>query len=197
MLDALHRESPQHLQLGEGVLLRAPNLETLLQGESPVAALAALLEKAEHRLGVTKAGCVFRCVPRMVDVTGGHRTPAAGETLTGRWEVTLSGTLMEITPENAALLLNVPGPAAGDGRTLLSPEPAPVPASAEDICWVGDMGGGLLAILLQCPISIGGLIFQARRGGLGKMPFTLMAQKRHPGGTALPCRLMWLKEATA
>ncbi|MBR3763073.1 MAG: hypothetical protein IKK57_00805 [Clostridia bacterium] len=197
MLDPLHACTPGHLQLGEGVLLRGTNLDAALLAADPAAVLAELLEKEQHRLGVTRSGCIFRCVPRMVDATGGHRTPAEGETLVGRWEVTLSGTLMEISPANAALLLNIPEFAVTGGRTVMVPEPTPVPESSGDVCWVGDMGGGLLAIHLRRPISTGGLVFHATPDGLGEMPFTLMAQKRHPQESGVPCRLLWLPEVTA
>lgn len=197
MLDALHPCSHEHLQLGEGVLLRGTDLDAVLLAADPAIALATLLEKEEHRVGVTKAGCIFRCVPRMVDTTQGHRTPAEGETLVGRWEVTLSGTLMEITPANVALLLNLPEYSATGGRTVMVPEPTPVPVSSGDVCWVGDMGSGLLAIHLRCPISIGGISFRSAVGGLGETPFTLMAQKRRPEETGVPCRLLWLPEVKA
>lgn len=197
MLDSLHPHTHEQLQLGEGVLLRGTTLDAVLLAGNPATALAELMEKEEHLIGATKAGCIFRCVPRMVDTTGGHRTPAEGETLVGRWEVTLSGTLMEITPANAAMLLNIPEYAVTGGRTVMTPEPTPVPESRGDVCWVGDTGSGLLAICLWRPISTGGLVFQATPGGLGEMPFTLMAQKRHPEETGIPCRLLWLPEVTA
>ena len=197
MLDSLHPHTHEHLQLGEGVLLRGTDLDAVLLSANPAAALAAVMERDENRIGVTKAGCIFRCVPRMVDTTCGHRTPAEGETLVGRWEVTLSGVLMEISPANAALLLNIPEYAATGGRTVMVPEPTPVPVSQGDVCWVGDTGSGLLAIHLRRPVSTGGLVFQATAGGLGEMPFTLMAQKRHPEETGIPCRLLWLPEVNA
>lgn len=193
MLDAMHSATHENLQLGEGVLLRGIDLNEALLSGHPGAALASMMADSARLIGVTKAGCEFRCVPVMLDATQGHRTAALGETLTGRWEVTLSGTLMEITPENAAMLLNQPP----RGQTVLQPEPTPLAESYGDVCWVGDMGSGLLAIELQCPVSIGGMVFRANRDGLGEAAFTLMAHKRSSEQAGLPCRLVWLKEATA
>lgn len=197
MLDALHASTHKHLQLGEGVLLRGIDLDAALLSGDPVNTLIAAMEGTDCRIGATKAGCVFRCVPQMADVTGGCRTPAEGELLAGRWEATLSGTLMEITPANAAMLLNVPMYMDEGGRALVQPEPTPVPAPGSDVVWVGDTGSGLLAISLRRPISTGGMVFRSTRSGLGETAFTLMAQKANPADPGLPCRLIWLKEATA
>ena len=197
MLSPLHPGSHNNLQLGEGVLMRCADLDALLTGDDPAAALAQAIEKASGLLGATKEGCVFRCVPVMIDATKGARTPADGETLQGRWEITLSGTLMEITPDNAALLLGSPLYTTAGRRTTLTPRPDAIPTAGEDVCWVGDTGSGLLAIQLFCPISIGGMVFRAHRNGLGEAAFTLMAQKRDPAEERLPCRMIWLREAMA
>ncbi|MBQ2954279.1 MAG: hypothetical protein IJE07_12180 [Clostridia bacterium] len=195
MLDPCHARTPQHLQLGEGVLLRNVDLDEALASGDPAAFLAAAMQEESHLIGATKAGCEFRCVPIVLDATRGSRTPAPGETLLGRWEVSLSGTLLEISPGNAAMLLNQPACESADGMAILRPVPAAAPESCGDLCWVGDTGGGLLAIGLHCPISIGGLVLRANRDGLGEAPFTLMAQKRSPAETGLPCRLVWLEVA--
>lgn len=194
MIDALHPLTHEQLQLGEGVLLRGVDLDAALSAASPAAALAEAMQTPACRIGVTRAGMVFRCVPAMLDTTGGRRTPAAGETLPVRWEATLSGTLLEITPANAALLLNQPIP---DGESpILSPLLTPE-AAAGDVCWIGSMGRGLLLIGLYCPISTGGMVFRAARDGLGEADFTLLAQQRNPADSAIPCRMAWLKEADA
>lgn len=197
MLDALHATTHEHLQLGEGVLLRGVDLDEVLLSGDPASALAAAMEDSACLIGATKEGCVFRCVPAMLDMTQGRRTPAAGETLAGRWEVTLSGTLLEITPANAAMLLNAPLYADEGSRAVLVPDPTPVPPASDDVCWVGSTGSGMLAIHLFSPISTGGMVFRASRNGLGEAAFTLMAHKRSPADTGLPCRLLWMKEGSA
>lgn len=197
MLEAIHPRMHESLVLGEGVLLRGVDLDAALLSGDAASALAAAMADEGCLIGATKAGCEFRCVPVMLDATRGQRTPALGETLAGRWEVTLSGTLLEITPANAAMLLNQPLYGSAGDQAVLRPDPTPDPAGCADVCWVGDTGGGLLAIELRCPVSIGGMVFRAVRGGLGEAAFTLMAHKRSPEETGLPCRLLWLKGAVA
>lgn len=195
MLDSIHSLTHENLQLGEGILLRGIDPDALLQADDPAAALAEAMQDTSCLIGAAKEGCIFRCVPEMLDVTRGCRTPAAGELLNGRWQATLSGTLLEITPGNTAMLLNAPAPAAKDSRTLLAPECTPLPEAAPDVCWVGSTGSGMLAIVLHSPVSTAGLSLRVNRSGMGEMPFTLLAQQRTPADTALPCRLLWLKGA--
>lgn len=197
MLDPIHATTHERLQLGEGVLLRGVDLGAAIATGDPAAVLSTAMHNAAHRIGVTKAGCVFRCVPRIADSTNGQRTPAAGELLAVRWEVTLSGTLLEIAPSNAAMLLNIPMYISSGPHIRLQPENRLLSADTDDVCWVGDLGRGLLAIGLSCPVSTGGMILRTSRNGLGEMDFTLMARQRDPGGSLLPCQLLWLKEVSA
>lgn len=194
MLGSIHSMTHEHLQLGEGVLLRGVDAEGAMQSGDPAAFLAEALQDAAYLIGATKEGCVFRCAPALLDLTRGQRTPARGETLQGRWEATLSGTLLEVTPANAAMLLNAAPPAEAAG--MLQPGQAAAPAHQDSVCWIGTTGSGLLAIWLDHPISTGGMTLRTSRSGMGEMPFTLRAQAADPAQEALPCRLLWLKEAT-
>lgn len=197
MIDPIHAQTHENLQLGEGVLLRGADLDAMLLSGDPAGKLAEILAERGRLIGATKAGCVFRCIPTIVDTTRGMRTPAVGETLIGRWEVTLSGTLLEVTPENASLLFNQPLYEYTGGQAVMAPDPDPAPAANTDVCWVGDTGCGLLAIEIRCPVSIGGMVFRATRGGLGEADFTLLAHKRSPEESCIPFRMLWMKEARA
>ena len=51
-------------------------------------------------------GGIFRAVPREFDPeSGSHRLPFAGSIRLIDWRVTLSGTMLDVTPENLARLL--------------------------------------------------------------------------------------------
>lgn len=189
MLDSINALTHEHLQLGEGVLLRGVDLDRIARSGSPGKALAETMQDTSCLIGATKEGCVFRCMPQMIDTTRGKRTPAAGEVISGRWEISLSGTLLEMTPANAALLLNL----EADQEAELTP--APFTMGGGNICWIGTMGSGLLAIELRSVVSTGGVRFRTGYGGMGETPFTLMAMKDDPASKALPCRMLWLKEA--
>lgn len=193
MLQSYHADTPQYLQLGEGVLLRGVDLDGVLLAADPMEKLLEEMIREGVLMGATNQGCIFRCVPEMIDLTRGKRTPAAGEILHGRWNVTLEGTLLEITPGNAAMLMNTAGCTAVEGRTLLVPEPGPLPDTPDNLCWIGTTGSGMAAIELYCPVSVGGFTFQAGRRGMGEIPFRVMAQGFAPEAPQLPCRFLWLK----
>ncbi len=182
----------QHLLLGEGVLLHGVDLDAAMLTADPCKVLAEAMEDPAKLLGATKEGCMFRCVPEMIDLTKGQRTPGVGETLTSRWEVSLAGTLMAVSPEHAALLLNLP---QADG-TAITPQPEAITCCEKNVCWVGASSSGLMAIELENPVNLCGMKLQSGRG-LSELPFLLAARKENPASAALPCRLLWLKEANA
>lgn len=178
MLDPMHALTHESLLLGEGLLLRGAAAQTLLNADDPEAQLIALSHDENHRIGATKDGCVLRCVPRVVDLTRGCRTPSAGELLTAGWAATLSGTLLEATADNLVLLLR---PAEEPGTGLI---------------WAGSMGSGLMLIELGYPVSTQGMTLRTSRSDPGEISFTLTLTHDAPGTEGLPLRLHRLKEAT-
>ncbi len=198
MLGPLKTNNPQYLQLGEGLLLAGIALDDVLAGGSPLTALAEAAEDPARCLGATASGCVFQCLPEVLHTEArGQRTPAAGTLIEGAVRATLSGTLLSVTPQNAARLLSLSAPEDGAHRVLEGVVGRVLSAAADSLCWVGTLGGGLLAIEMHAPVSIGGISFRPGRTGTGEMPFTFLAQQRGPEDHALPCRLHWLKEADA
>ena len=195
MFDPIHDATPRHMQLGEGLLLANVDLDAILAADDPAQAAAALASQDAHLLGATQAGSQFRAAPELLHTEErGLRTPAAGQVLSGRWTATLSGTLLEISPRNAARLLNLLMYSQSGRRSTIAPIGHRQPAPLNSLCWIGDLGGGLMAIELVCPISTGGVHFTAGYHGTGAMPFTFMAQQRSPADTSLPFRMLWLRE---
>lgn len=193
MLQSRHAASAQHLQLGEGVLLAGVDPAVLLNTAEPEKTIASLLQESQL-IGATKEGSVFRAVPDLLHTEArGQRTPAEGTIIPGKWTVTLSGVLLEVTARNLGRLFNVRTENAAQTRLFM-----PVDVSAESVmdtlCWIGSCADGLIAIELCHPISTGGLVFRTVAHGAGEMPFTFMAQQL-PGEAALPFRIHLLKEA--
>ena len=178
MIDSIHSLTHENLLLGVGVLLRGTEAGTLINAADPEAALAALMQDETRLVGATRDGCELRCVPHVVDLTRGCRTPAAGELLTAGWTVTLSGTLLEATDANLRMLLQT-AEAAGDG-----------------LLWIGELGSGLLLIGLPCPIPTPGMTLRTSRSEPGGIAFALTMLHDAPGTAGLPLHLHWLKEGT-
>lgn len=181
MLISHHPLSSEALQLGEGVLLADFALDEALESTDPLDTLAEAIADENRRIGTTCGGSVFRAVPREFNrEAGANRLPCRGSTLLVSWRVTLSGTLMDMTPENWARLL--PGQGLG------------TPTPFERLCWIGSTSRGLLLLELLHPLAISGAVLQSRNDQAGRMPFTLLAQNKTPDDPALPVRIYWWKE---
>ncbi len=190
MLDSLTPTTAQHLQLGEGLLLADLDMVALLAEEDPAAAIALAAEDDAHCIGATLPGCVFRCEPHIVHTEQrGHRTPVDGSLLSGGWYATLSGTMLAVTPANAARLMNLPCPE----EAILPAGTYPVTNTAmENLCWIGSVGRGYIAIELLAPVHIGGLTLRSGDRNPGEMPFTFLAQQPGTADDAPPFRLHFL-----
>lgn len=189
MTDLIFHTRPEHLQLGEGVLLCGVCLEDIAEADNPRAAAAALIAQDDLVLGATQSGCCLNCRPGFLHTEErGQRTPVDGCAIPARWMITLAGTLLEFTPGSAARLLNQPVPTDAQ----LAPK-AHTCLAIPTLCWVGHTGGGMLAFELRSVISTGGLSLQSGHDGCGSMPFTFLAQQAdYSAADALPLRMCWL-----
>lgn len=106
MLISHHPASAECLQLGEGMLLCGFDLDKALSSRDPLDCMAEAVADDTKRIGTTCGGGIFRAVPREFDPeSGSHRLPFAGSIRLIDWRVTLSGTMLDVTPENLARLL--------------------------------------------------------------------------------------------
>lgn len=194
MLISHHPSSAESLQLGEGMLLADFDLDQALASDDPLDAMAEAVADDSKRIGTTCGGGIFRAVPREFDPeSGAHRLPVAGSTRLVDWRVTLSGTMLDISPENMARLLPADAPRIAR-TTILTPRMAGKPLSR--LCWIGTTSRGLLVIEVRNPLCVSGCTLTAAPNNAGKMTFTFLAQSDRPNDTALPVRLYWWKEET-
>lgn len=100
MLISHHPASAECLQLGEGMLLCGFDLDKALSSRDPLDCMAEAVADDTKRIGTTCGGGIFRAVPREFDPeSGSHRLPFAGSIRLIDWRVTLSGTMLDVTPE--------------------------------------------------------------------------------------------------
>ena len=194
MLNAQTERTVGSLQLGAGVFLLGLDLN---QADAPAALRAMIAEALEddtRTLGLTTGGGWFRCVPALRSPAQEARRPATvGDALVDGWVVTLTGTMVEITPEHVAAAL--PGAqVTRTGRlTELRPRAAFTPADyLPRICWVGDTVRGLVAIELSHALNTGGAAFHFVERGEGTLPFEFRAHQDGPGDGFAPCRVVFL-----
>lgn len=195
MLISQHAASAQHLQLGEGLLLANADVGAILASQDRVALLKTLLRDERHVIGATREGCVFHAAPELLHTEGrGQRTPAEGSIIPGKWKITLSGTMLEVTNRNLGRLLNLQTENSEQSVLFMPPDGA-VAAPMQKLCWIGSCADGVMAIELMHPVSTAGLQLRTGYRGTGEMPFCFMATQglREP---ALPFRIYLLREVT-
>lgn len=188
MLISHHPASAECLQLGEGMLLCGFDLDKALSSRDPLDCMAEAVADDTKRIGTTCGGGIFRAVPREFDPeSGSHRLPFAGSIRLIDWRVTLSGTMLDVTPENLARLL--PSDTEITERvTTLTPKQTRKPLSR--LCWIGTTSRGLLVIELRNPLCISGASLTSVPDGAGRLPFTFLAQNDRPGDVNLPALVL-------
>lgn len=140
MLISHHPASAECLQLGEGMLLCGFDPDKALSSRDPLDCMAEAVADDTKRIGTTCGGGIFRAVPREFDPeSGSHRLPFAGSIRLIDWRVTLSGTMLDVTPENLARLL--PSDTEMTERvTTLTPKQARKPAFPPMLDWYDKPG---------------------------------------------------------
>lgn len=193
MLSAWTEQSVGHLQLGAGVFLIGLQWRDADSAQTLRERIAEALETDGMTLGLTKGGGWFRCVP-MLRHPGEEagRPPAVDDALLDGWVATLSGTMVEVSPEHLAAVM--PGARLqkkGRVATLTLPDRLEPEAYLPQLCWVGDTAQGLMLIELTGAMNVQGAAFRFVERGEGTLPFEFRAHGRR-GASCAPCRVAFL-----
>ena len=181
------------LQLGAGMFLTGIDPTRADSADALKEMIADAILDETRTLGLTTGGGWFRCVPALRSpAEAARRPPTLGDTLCDGWTVTLTGTLVELTPERLAQLL--PGSAltrTGRVATLTLAPDLPAAAYLPRLCWVGDTTDGLVAIELTHALNVSGAALHFVDRGLGTLPFEFRAHQE--AADDVPCRVIFLE----
>lgn len=196
MLTGIHNETFNNLQLNAGAFVRDFDYTQYKDKAALKTAFAALLETGEGLLGMTRGGGTFQCTPTLRNIEGdGLRSPFVGGTVNDGWTVKLTGTLLEITPENfAAAMMCADKPETSGNATAIKLRTA---IKREDyipkICWIGDTSQGYMLIELQNALNVTGANFTFTDKGEGTLPFEFQAhQANATNQDYAPCTVVFL-----
>jgi hypothetical protein len=196
MLTGIHNETFNNLQLNAGAFVRDFDYTQYKDKAALKTAFAALLETGEGLLGMTRGGGTFQCTPTLRNIEGdGLRSPFVGGTVNDGWTVKLTGTLLEITPENfAAAMMCADKPETSGNATTIKLRTA---IKREDyitkICWIGDTSQGYMLIELQNALNVTGANFTFTDKGEGTLPFEFQAhQANATNQDYAPCTVVFL-----
>lgn len=198
MTTGLRPETFQQLQLNAGIFLEGFSHEGVEDAAALKAALAEFIEAGTGLLGATRGGGSFECTPETRTVEAdGMRYPFKGATVNDMWTVKMTGTLLEITPENFRRAL-----ASGEVEKTGSKTTVRVRTDFRDedyiekLCWVGDTSRGYVLIELDNALNLTGATFTFADKGEGTLPFEFQAHQANlTDQEYAPFRIVFFDEA--
>lgn len=200
MITGLRPATYTKLQLNAGVLLEGFSIDNVQDAAALKSAVAAAIRAGDGVLGATRGGGTFDCTPehRKVEADGA-RYDAVGSTQNDRWTVKLTGTLIEVTPENFKRVLATAEITKNGAVTTVRVR---TDIKAEDyipsLCWVGDTSEGFVLIELDNALNTTGASFTFTDKGEGTLPFEFHAhQASIEDQEYAPCRIMFFDQAEA
>lgn len=179
MLTGLRPETFENLQLNAGVFLKNFNHSDIADADALETAVLAALEAGTDILGATIGGGTFQATPetRPIEVDG-MRYQFKGSTIVDSWNIRLTGTMKEITPENFKDAL-ISADITNNGAKKV----VRVRTDIEDgdyiptLCWVGDTSKGAVLIELSNALNTTGANFTFTDKGEGTLPFEFVAHQ--------------------
>lgn len=179
MLTGLRPETFENLQLNAGVFLKNFNHSDIADVDALETAVLAALEAGTDILGATIGGGTFQATPetRSIEVDG-MRYQFKGSTIVDSWNIRLTGTMKEITPENFKDAL-ISADITNNGAKKV----VRVRTDIEDgdyiptLCWVGDTSKGAVLIELSNALNTTGANFTFTDKGEGTLPFEFVAHQ--------------------
>lgn len=146
----IRAEAFQNLQLNAGVFLVDFDYSSIANAGALKTAIASALDDNEKILGVTRGGGSFTVTKetRTPEVDG-MRYPFKGADFVDSVDAYLSGTLLEVTPENFSRLLGTGTAETSGKKTTITMHTAINPDTdyIDKLCWVGDIADGRLVLI--------------------------------------------------
>lgn len=145
----IRTEAFQNLQLNAGVFLVEFDHSNITDASALKTAIASALATPTNILGVTRGGGSFTVTKdiRTPDVDG-MRYPFKGSDFVDAVDAYMSGTLLEVVPNNFKLLLGTGDVATSGKKTTVTMHTAIEDDDyIEHLCWVGDLADGRLVLI--------------------------------------------------
>lgn len=197
MITGLRPATFTKLQLNAGALLVDFSADSAKNAADLKAAVLAALKAGTGVIGATRGGGTFTCVPEMRQIEAdGMRYSFKGSTVNDRWIVKMTGTMIEITPENFQRALGAAELTPNGSVTTLRVR---TDIKDEDyipkLSWVGDTSKGFVLIELDNALNTTGASFTFTDKGEGTLPFEFEAHQANlEDQEYAPCRIMFFDE---
>lgn len=198
MITGLRPATFEKLQLNAGVFLEGFDYANIKDAAALKAAIASFIQAGTGLLGATRGGGTFNCTAEMRQIDAdGMRYDFVGSTVNDRWVVMMTGTLIEVTPENFKRVLAAAEVAKNGSVTTVQVR---TDIKNEDyipkLCWVGDTSKGFVLIELDNALNTTGASFTFTDKGEGTLPFEFHAhQASLEDQEYAPCRIVFFDQA--
>ena len=177
MITGLHEGSFENLQLGSGMFLANFDPDTAADADELYGLIITALQEKRGTIGATNGGGTFKCVPKLRSLEAdGLRGPTRGAMVNDGWTVKLTGTILEVTPDNFGLVLVSPTITRAPSMTTVEVRTDLADSDYLDrLCWVGDTARGYVLIELLGALNTNGAALTFRDHGEGTLPFSFQA----------------------
>lgn len=184
MITGIHAETFSNLQLNAGVFLKGFDYSAATSAATLRSAIAAFIAAGKGVMGATRGGGTFQCTPTLRNIEAdGLRAAFKGGTVNDGWTVKMTGTLLEITPDNFKDVL-MSADTAEDKANGVTTVTVRTSIKDEDyipkLCWVGDTSKGFVLIELRNALNTTGANFTFTDKGEGTLPFEFLAHQNDP-----------------
>jgi len=179
MTTALTPTTFENLQLNAGLFLRGFDFSAAATAAQLRLLVADAIAEGSCVIGATRGGGTFQCTPALRNIKAdGLRSPMVGSTVNDGWTVKLSGTMLEITPENFATALICADVQKQGSLTTIRARSEIAPEDyIPTLCWIGDTSRGFVLIELTNALNMKGAAFTFTDKGEGTLPFEFQAHQ--------------------
>lgn len=181
MITAVRTQTFKNLQLNAGAFLVGFDYSTIKSLSALKTALATALADESKTLGATRGGGTFTAAPEARNIEAdGKRYEFKGSTVFDSWSISMTGTLIEITPENMQRILataDVTGDASSGIKTIRVRTDVKDDDYLSSVVWVGDTSKGAMLIKLENALNTAGATLTITDKGEGTLPFEFYAHQ--------------------
>lgn len=197
-LTGIREATFEKLQLDAGAFFVNVDISQATDAQSLKTLLASELETEENLLGATRGSGSFECTPKLRTIeANGMRDPFIGSTRNDGWSVFMSGSLLEVTPENfKRVMMSAEVEGEGAVKTLTLRTPIKNEDYIPSVLWVGDTSKGFVVIEIKNALNTTGATFTFTDRNENVLPFRFQAHADdlHDMDYA-PCRVIFFDEA--
>ena len=200
---AVRPQTFERLQLNAGAFLKNFDMSTYTEYSALEEALFSAIKDGTKTLGATRGGGTFTASPTMRSIEAdGKRYEFKGSTVIDAWDIKLTATLMEITPDNFVLALGTAEKTEDKSFTTGKKTTIKLRTNIEDgdyiqnLVWFGNTSKGLVAIVLDNALNNTGVTLTFSDKGEGTLPVEFHAyQDTVENNEYAPCAIYFFDEA--